>query len=324
MLSNQDNTTPSHVRFTPSKDSQFGSLTDVGTKPTGNPRSTKDFKKVLRKNEKDEEEPDKKTDNITVDKEGNEVCPDDTETKKPESALSLFDLTRGKQASASELAVGEHGAKSAESPSDLFSKLSSKQPKKVAANKEEQPDFIPVEPVTPKKEKFTTRFDTEQTDLSYVNPLGLTTAAPQAAQPMAEVQIKKPMTVSQIQEIIDQMVKSIQTIDQQGKTDTVLTLKHPPIFEGANLIITAYDNAKGEFNLAFENLTQAAKQLLDMRINQESLRQALEQRGYAVHIVVTTTLVENRPIAEASPANNQEREDQGKGEEQKDQEERKG
>jgi hypothetical protein len=143
------------------------------------------------------------------------------------------------------------------------------------------------------KDKFTTRFSTEQTDLSYVNLMAVT------PQPIASVEGKVDKAIApiaDIQEIVNQLVDKLYTISQSGKTDTVITLKHPPILTGAQLIVTSFDNAKGEFNISFENLTQAGKNLLDLRLNQESLLNALEQKGYAVHILTTTTLVENRPI----------------------------
>ena len=70
------------------------------------------------------------------------------------------------------------------------------------------------------------------------------------------------------------------------------------MFQGASVVITAFDSARGEFNLAFENLTPEAKRLLDSHENQRSMKLALEEKGYAVHIVTTTTEVEqSAPIA---------------------------
>lgn len=297
MYSNTDNnSTSSNIRFNPSKDSHFGSNADVGTKPTGDARSTKDFKKVLKKTEKDNEEPEKKTKSVTDD-EPEEIVLNEDDTK--DQPLSLFDLTRGKQSSPPAFATKEKAETiGAESPSELFSKLTSKTPKKVASD--EFSSHMNQEVVDTKKDKFTTRFATEQPDLSYVNPLGL--ASQQSSALAQDVKAAKAtISATQMQDMIDQMVKSLKTIQESGKTDTMLTLKHPPVFSGVNVIISSYDSAKGEFNVAFENLTQAGKQILDMRANQDSLRQALEQKGYAVHIVVTTTLIENRPIAENTP-----------------------
>lgn len=160
-----------------------------------------------------------------------------------------------------------------------------------------------------KKEKFTTRFSTEQTDLSYVNLMAVN---PQPIAPVEGKVDKAVMPIANIQEIVDQLIDKLYTISQTGKTDTVVVLKHPPILADAQLIVTGFDDAKGQFNISFENLTQAAKNLLDMRVNQESLLNALEQKGYAVHILTITTLVENRPIPTDNAQNQQQqgREDQ--------------
>lgn len=174
--------------------------------------------------------------------------------------------------------------KQLDSPSSLFSKMNA-----------ESKDAVEGQ-----EKNFTTRFATEQPDISYVNPL----AAANNPSGVAQVNMKteKPIPTTHIQEIINQMVEKVQEITDTGRTDTVITLKHPPMFAGANIVVSAYDSAKGEFNIAFENLTQAAKEMLDMRTNQESLKQALIQKGYAVHIVTTTTLVENPTRADTTPS----------------------
>ena len=93
----------------------------------------------------------------------------------------------------------------------------------------------------------------------------------------------------QLQTAIDQIVNTIYTLQTSGQTDTVITLKNLPLFEGANVVITAFDSARGQFNIAFHNLSQSAQQLLSMQANQAILRQGLEEKGYFVHIVVVTT-----------------------------------
>ncbi len=59
------------------------------------------------------------------------------------------------------------------------------------------------------------------------------------------------------------------------------------MFEGSELVVTSYDSARGEFNIAFTNLTQEAKQLLDSQ--RASLMRDLADSGYVAHIVVVTT-----------------------------------
>lgn len=289
---NQDSNS-SHIKFNPGKDSNYRSNSDeVGAKPTGNPRSGKDFKKILGKDADEEEEDKNKVDATGED---GEVAIADKKKKNP---VSLFDLTggSGKVLGAKGEAELAEGEKVIQSPSMLFSQLSSKK-----LNSDGEGSVS----VAPQKENYTTRFDTEQPDLSYVNPL----AAAMPVNSTAPIQqAKEVLPPSHIQDIINQLVQKISIIEVSGRTDTTLTLKHPPLFEGANLIVTAFDSAKGEFNISFENLTQAAKQLLDMRVNQESLRTALEQKGYAVHILTATTLIEHPQIA-PSESSNREREE---------------
>lgn len=172
------------------------------------------------------------------------------------------------------------------------------------------------------KGKYATQFAQEQPDLSTINPM----AGMQAPTQTADVKgTQQPKTIApQIQEIIDQIIDKIYTLKVDGQTDTVITLKHPPLFANTNVVVSAFESAKGEFNIAFENLTQAAKQVLDMRNNQESLKFALEQKGYAVHIVTTTTLMETTTIAEREGLGKGYQEDSGSNEQRKreDQEEK--
>jgi hypothetical protein len=109
------------------------------------------------------------------------------------------------------------------------------------------------------------------------------------------------------------------TVDKHGQTDTVITLKYPPLFQDAKIIVTSFDSAKGEFNISFENLTQAAQLLLDKEENRQSLLSALEKRGYNVHILSTTT-VETAPIYEERPISHAREKEQDERQQGRDQE----
>lgn len=139
------------------------------------------------------------------------------------------------------------------------------------------------------KETGGTRFHQEQADLTFVNPLG--TPVRSVGEKIEE--FAKPAATTNIQEIVDQIVKELYTIEQAGKTDTVITLQYPPMFKDAQIVVTSFTSAVNEFNIAFENLTAPAKQLLDD--NLFSLRTSLEAQGYvnAIHIITTTTIVEH-------------------------------
>ncbi|TXI35576.1 MAG: hypothetical protein E6Q59_10740 [Nitrosomonas sp.] len=114
-----------------------------------------------------------------------------------------------------------------------------------------------------------------------------------------------PATPQTLKALVDQIVDKLQIVTQGGITDTVMTIKNPPILAGSELVLTSFDTAKGEFNIAFTNLTQAGKALLDSQ--QAHLLSALEKQGYVTHIVVTTTEPYVRTVAEANPAQQQER-----------------
>ncbi|MEX1012473.1 MAG: hypothetical protein WD595_04465 [Waddliaceae bacterium] len=94
---------------------------------------------------------------------------------------------------------------------------------------------------------------------------------------------------SELQEIVDQIVSKIYTLTLKGQTDTTIELRHPPLLEGSNVVISSFKSAKGEFNIRFENLSTSAKQMLDSPLNQDGLKAALEQKGYVVHMITTTT-----------------------------------
>ncbi|CCB85518.1 hypothetical protein [Parachlamydia acanthamoebae] len=104
--------------------------------------------------------------------------------------------------------------------------------------------------------------------------------------------------IDRIKEIVDQIGQiDLYSIKEGGKTETAITLNGiNKMFDGARVVVSSYDTARNEFNITFENLTQQAKNLLDLPKNQEALMQTLAQRGeWIVHQVTTTTIMENRP-----------------------------
>lgn len=141
-----------------------------------------------------------------------------------------------------------------------------------------------------RSERIHSEFVPEHRDLSYVNPLAA--AAPIAATILNSNSIKSttPLApVQNIQEIIDRIAKEVSALEMNGKSETVVTLKGP-LFDQSRLILTQFDSAKGQFNITIDNLTQAAKNVLDM--NQNTLIENLSKKGYMVHIVTTTTTIE--------------------------------
>ncbi|MBT13079.1 MAG: hypothetical protein CMI02_13710 [Oceanospirillaceae bacterium] len=107
----------------------------------------------------------------------------------------------------------------------------------------------------------------------------------------------QPTAKTDLYALVDQISSKLYTVKMGDVTDSVLTIKNPPVFAGSELTVTSYDTAKGEFNIAFSGLTQEAKALIDSQ--QSRLMQALEERGYVAHIVVTSTEPREITLAQA-------------------------
>ncbi len=180
----------------------------------------------------------------------------------------------------------------------------------------------PEKPIIPKKNEAVsestpfpvnrerkTTFTREQSDLSSVNPMAENTQVTSTA-PIQSTVVEKPrLTPQQVKEIVTQIVEKIATVETKGKTDTLITLRHPPMFSGSSVVIRSFDTAKGEFNITFENLTQAAQKLIEAQESQNSLKLALEQKGYTVHILTATTMGETTRIVEGQSSERSDREE---------------
>lgn len=95
-----------------------------------------------------------------------------------------------------------------------------------------------------------------------------------------------------IRELAARIIEKIQTMRTEGKTDTIVTLRNPPMLEGATMTLSAMDGAKREFNISFTNLTDAGKLFLDRKLSEDNLTQILERKGIIVNTLRTTTLPE--------------------------------
>ena len=126
----------------------------------------------------------------------------------------------------------------------------------------------------------------------------------------SSVQIEKPSLSPDMLKLIDHMVDQITTLTNEGKTDTSIILKNPPMFDGANLKLTSFDSARGEFNISFENLKPEALRLLQG--NMDSLKLAMNDKGFTVHIMTATTIAET-PIYTTELQAGNERRDRDEG-----------
>ena len=86
-------------------------------------------------------------------------------------------------------------------------------------------------------------------------------------------------------ELVDKLVSSLVIMSRVDRTDTQITLQHPPLFAGATVVITEFASSKQQFNLTFYNLSPDARALIANVQNQDNLRSTLIERGYTLQMV---------------------------------------
>lgn len=116
-----------------------------------------------------------------------------------------------------------------------------------------------------------------------------------------------------LQQVVDQIVDSLYILKTDGGTETVVMLKHPPELAGAELSLTSFNHAKGEFNIGIHNLTQAAQLFLEQNNIRMGLKQALEEHGYTVHIITMTPEPIKTVAMESTESTRQDRQDREDG-----------
>lgn len=136
----------------------------------------------------------------------------------------------------------------------------------------------------------------EQHDIDTINPQGYveTRVAPApittSIQPVdnkAPVPLPRP-----IHEIMNEIVKQIEKITLEGKTETTIDLKGK--FEGSRLIITQFDSDKNAMNITIDNLTSPNQQLVDAHKN--TLIKNLDDINIHVHIFTASSTIELNPL----------------------------
>jgi len=126
-----------------------------------------------------------------------------------------------------------------------------------------------------------------------INLFALGLNAPLAAH-AAGGMIKEVEVPKNIQEIVEQIVSRLETVKTPGRVETIIHLHNIPKFENVKVTVTSYKSATHEINIKFDNLTQEAKNILDDGNNRSALKHALDQKGYTVHMITTTTYEEPR------------------------------
>jgi hypothetical protein len=158
------------------------------------------------------------------------------------------------------------------------------------------------------KQQSNALFSREQPDLAAVNPFTVNMPTENiATAPVAPRPVVAPISAD-LQLLINELAREISGVKDQGLSETTVELKSP-LFDGARLVLTSTDSARNEFNIKFENLSQAAQLVLNNQSNRSDLMSNLERQGYNVHIFVATTFDERAAItANADNTPNRERE----------------
>jgi hypothetical protein len=260
-----------------SNDSSYKSSDEVSNRerPDGAPKSNKDFSKIIDKGDKDEHDQSTLSD------------------EEEEGGLlgSIFELSKKKILEKKEPDV------------NLYAMASSQAEK--AAILENETEKGAVEDALAKKNKSSTshEFTEEQPDIAGVTSFTAAMKAASASASMTEA--VKPN--KNVQDIINQIVDNMNVSKAGDITNTTFRLKNIPMFENVDVTLTAYKMAPREFNLTISNLTQLAKNMLDMNLN--PLLQGLEQKNIVLHMVTTTT-VEIPNTAQTAESENQKRDQQ--------------
>lgn len=122
-----------------------------------------------------------------------------------------------------------------------------------------------------------------------------------------------------IQELTSYLVQQISAVTNSGRSEIAITLKHPPGFEGVQVLITEYNSSQKELNIQFSNLSNQAQALL--KNHESSLRATLHDKGFTLHNLMTThqvdtssafiNLSESQQQHEGQPNTNQGNDSQG-------------
>lgn len=148
-----------------------------------------------------------------------------------------------------------------------------------------------------------------QSQLSFASHLTQPNAISNVA---AQERIVPPKVREDILKVIEQMTAILETQKLQDRTNITITLKQPPIFEGATLIITEFKQAQKEFNLTFVNLNSPeARALIELKQNQDLLRNSLVERGYNLQKVTVEQKIEGLVASQETEKSRGERDSEG-------------
>lgn len=299
--------------FTPPPDrTEKEKSTPTPRNPSESPKSSRDFDKIFEK-EKEKKpmgrdgkppigkdgKPIKNLPEAALPEEGENELPEKTEKDLSEKPVKSPEVSKEKNLPKEEMKFDHNITRG--SPSELFQKLAKEKPiKKMEPPKK---SISPSSETVPKGEIASAQSSTPPSSI-------------QAAEVKSDSQPQTDTAsrATQVQELIDVMVENIEIMTSEGKVDTTITLQHPPLFNGSTVTISSQPSAPGNFQVSFHNLDPAAKTLLDMQSSQDSLRLALEQKGYSMQITTISTEPERPILSQESKPSDQRGQQERQGE----------
>jgi len=204
--------------------------------------------------------------------------------------------------------AGQHGEEAPETV-DISAIEGGKGPAKpITGEARERVAFVHPEeehkpqPIIGKKEEQAILPEQEDADIQPRQaPLQPPIASETVAKPETPVEARETVRTP-IADLVKQAVEAITVMTSKSETTTTVTLRYPPLFEGATLTVKESLTARHEYNITFARLTPEARQMIGAVSAQEQLRTNLIEKGYTVHMVsiepaiktVTPTIEESR------------------------------
>lgn len=110
---------------------------------------------------------------------------------------------------------------------------------------------------------------------------------------------KKSGLPKEIVRLVEKMIAKLTTTEKGKDFKTTFVVKSEGAFNGAKITLQHARSAEKEFNIEFRDLGEKARALLDAEGNKESLKLALSEKGYTIHLI--SAPYENREKEIASP-----------------------
>lgn len=138
----------------------------------------------------------------------------------------------------------------------------------------------------------------EQIKPDQINPHAQPLTSFQAATAVETKIIHDTTKIRQVMlQLAEQMCKRIERVQAPDRTDTTLTLQHPPLFAGVEVRITEFKTSQNQFNVTFVGVTDpTARMLIEMPKHQAVLQQTLIDKGY----ILQTITIEQTILGQSS------------------------